>query len=85
MASYSLGINASAAKELEAIPLRDRRRVARKIGGLAEEPRPAGCEKLSGQERYRLRQGDYRILYEVNDTAQTVTVVKIGHRRDVYR
>jgi mRNA interferase RelE/StbE len=85
VASYSLGIKVSAAKELEELPLRDRRRVAQRISGLQREPRPPGCEKLSGQERYRLRQGDYRILYEVDDAARAVTVVTIGHRRDVYR
>ena len=85
MASYSVLIKRSAAKELEALPLKDRRRVARRIQGLAAEPRPAGCEKLSGQEKFRLRQGAYRVLYAIDDTEMTVAVVKIGHRRDVYR
>ncbi len=85
MASYRVLAKRSAVKELEGLPLKDRRRVARRIQGLASEPRPAGCEKLSGQEKYRLRQGDYRVLYSVDDTELTVTVVKIGHRRDVYR
>ncbi|MBI4512683.1 MAG: type II toxin-antitoxin system RelE/ParE family toxin [Gemmatimonadetes bacterium] len=85
MASYRLGIKRSAAKELEELPTKDRRRITRKIQQLGDEPRPPGCEKLSGHERYRLRQGDYRILYEVDDTDRLVTVVKIGHRSDVYR
>jgi len=85
VASYSLQIKRSAAKELEALPLKDRRRVVRRIHDLASDPRPAGCEKLSGLEKYRLRQGDYRVLYSVDDTARAVIVVKIGHRRDVYR
>ncbi len=85
MASYKLLIKRSAAKELEALPLKVRRRITGKIGGLATEPRPAGAEKLSGQERYRIRQGAYRVLYAIEDGAQTVTVVKLGHRRDVYR
>ena len=85
MASYSLQIKRSAVKEIEALPLKDRRRIVRKIQALARNPRPEGCEKLSGQEKYRLRQGDYRILYAVDDTAQAVVIVKIGHRRDVYR
>lgn len=85
MASYRVLLKRSATKELEALPLKDRRRVARRIQGLAGEPRPAGCEKLSGQEKFRLRQGDFRILYSVGDTRFEVTVVKIGHRRDVYR
>ena len=85
MAGYSLVIRRSAAKELEALPLKDRRRVVKRIQRLANEPRPAGCEKLSGEEKYRLRQGDYRILYEIFDRELVVTVVKVGNRRDVYR
>lgn len=64
----------------------DRRRVVRRIEGLADQPRPPGCEKLSGTyDRYRVRQGRYRVVYEIDDAIRTVTVVKIGHRRDVYR
>jgi mRNA interferase RelE/StbE len=63
VASYSLLIKASAAKELEATPKKDRTRLAARIGGLATTPRPPGTEKLSGEEKYRIRQGDYRILY----------------------
>lgn len=85
MASYSVRIKRSAAKELEAVPLKDRKRMVRRIEGLATEPRPPGCEKLSGEEKYRLRQGDYRILYEIVDQELIVTVVKVGNRRDVYR
>ncbi len=85
MASYSVLIKRSAAKELEALPLKDRRRVTTRIQGLARDPRPPGCEKLSGEEKYRIRQGDYRILYEIVDRELIVTVVKIGNRRDVYR
>jgi mRNA interferase RelE/StbE len=83
--SYSLRIKRSAAKELEAIPLQDRKRIFKRIEGLAAEPRPWGCEKLSGEEKYRLRQGDFRILYEIVDQELIVTVVKTGHCRDVYR
>lgn len=85
MASYRLEIKRSAAKELAALPKPDRARVITRIRTLADEPRPPGCEKLSGQERYRVRQGDYRILYEIVDAVRIVMVVKIGHRRDVYR
>lgn len=85
MASYNVRIKRSAAKELEAVPPKDRKRIANRIEGLAAEPRPPGCEKLSGEEKYRLRQGDYRILYEIVDQELIVTVVKIGNRRDVYR
>jgi len=61
------------------------RRVTERIRGLAQNPRPSGSEKLSGQDRYRIRQGDYRIVYAVDDETRTVEVVKIGHRREVYR
>ncbi|HEX7881098.1 MAG TPA: type II toxin-antitoxin system RelE/ParE family toxin [Candidatus Eisenbacteria bacterium] len=85
MASYSLTIRRSAAREIEALPKADRIRVIERIQRLADDPRPSGCEKLSGEEKYRIRQGSYRILYEVTDSIVTVTVVKVGHRRDVYR
>jgi mRNA interferase RelE/StbE len=85
VASYSVQIKASAAKELEATPLKDRRRIVARIEGLLLEPRPQGSEKLTGEEKYRLRQGDYRIVYEIADTVHVVTVVKIADRRDVYR
>lgn len=82
MASYSVRIKRSAAKELEAFELNDRRRLVERILSLADDPRPHGCEKLSGKDRYRIRQGVIRILYEIADRGLTVTVVKIGHRRD---
>jgi mRNA interferase RelE/StbE len=85
VASYSLLIKASAAKELEATPKKDRERLAARIKRLAAAPRPPGSEKLSGEEKYRICQGDYRILYLIEDAISTVTVVKIGHRREVYR
>ena len=85
MASYKLLIKRSAAKELEALPRKDRSRIVAKIEGLADNPRPSGSEKLSGEEKYRLRQGDYRALYSVQAASTTVTIVKIGHRREVYR
>lgn len=85
VASYSLEIKRSAVKELGRVPPKDRGRMAARIQALADDPRPPGAEKLSGQERYRIRQGDYRILYEIEDEVLRVMVVKIGHRRDVYR
>lgn len=85
MASYSLLIKASAAKELEATPGKDRQRLAARMKRLTANPRPPGSEKLSGEEKYRIRQGDYRILYLIEDATSTVTVIKIGHRREVYR
>ena len=85
MASYRVLIKPSAAKELHALPANDRKRVVTKIEGLASDPRPPGTEKLSGAEKYRLRQGDYRVLYSVDDSQKMLVIVKIGHRRDVYR
>ena len=85
MASYRLLIKPSAAKELEALPPKDRRKITTRIEGLAREPRPHGCEKLSGLEQYRVRQGDYRVVYSIDDEIHAVLVVKVGHRRDVYR
>lgn len=84
-ASYSVAIKRSAERELRKIPRQDLRRVVTRIQGLAREPRPPGCEKMTGEERYRVRQGDYRIVYAVDDEVRTVEVVKIGHRREVYR
>jgi mRNA interferase RelE/StbE len=83
--SYNLVIKKSAERELRAIPKQDMRRIVTRIQGLAQQPRPTVCEKLSGEERYRIRQGDYRIVYAVDDESRTVEVVKIGHRREVYR
>ena len=85
MASYRLLIKPSAAKELEGLPRKDRRRVVARIHGLSAQPRPPACEKLSGQDKFRVRQGNYRVLYSIDDTFQAVTIVKIGHRREVYR
>ena len=87
MAGYRLLIKPSAAKEIDALgQKKDRRRIVNRIGALADEPRPAGCEKLAGAEgRYRIRQGQFRIVYGVDDATRTVEVVKVGHRREVYR
>ncbi len=85
MAKYKILLKASAAKELEALPKPDRLRIIERIKALADHPRPVGCEKLTGEEKYRVRQGVYRILYEIHDDIITVVVVKIGHRREVYR
>ncbi len=85
MASFSVFIKPSAAKELGRIPLKDRRRVARRIAALADDPRPPGCEKLAGRDAWRVRQGGYRILYTIEDDILTVIVIKVGDRKDVYR
>jgi mRNA interferase RelE/StbE len=85
VASYRLLIKPSAAKELEPLPTKDRKRVVARLQRLSAQPRPSGCEKLTGHDLFRVRQGDYRILYEVQDQSLVVTVFKVGHRRDVYR
>jgi mRNA interferase RelE/StbE len=85
MASYELAFKKSVAKDLRRFPREDVRRIMERIRALADDPRPPGCEKLSGLERYRVRQGQYRIIYEVENRVLTVLVVKVGHRRDVYR
>jgi mRNA interferase RelE/StbE len=85
VASYRLLIKTAAARELEALPLKDRRRITARIQRLASDPRPVGAEKLSGQERYRLRPGNDRILFSIDDAGLAVVIVKIGRRRDVYR
>ncbi|MFA5515749.1 MAG: type II toxin-antitoxin system RelE/ParE family toxin [Desulfuromonadales bacterium] len=85
MASYRLVFKHSVAKDLRALPKAAVLAILQRIDALAEDPRPVGCEKLSAQERYRVRQGVYRILYEIQDRDLVVTVVKIGHRREVYR
>ncbi len=85
MAAYRIVLKKSAAKELEAIPKRDLAKIVERIQSLTVEPRPLGVEKLSAQERYRIRQGDYRIVYSIEDDILTVCVVKVGHRREVYR
>ena len=84
MASYRLFIKPSAAREIEAIPKKERLRIIRRIQDLSDNHRPPGCEKLSGQDKYRVRQGQYRIIYSVSDDELIVCVVKVGHRRDVY-
>ena len=87
MASYNVLIKTSAAKELEAVEPRGlRARIVSRIQGLSRTPRPTGSQKLAGEsERYRIRQGAYRIVYSVDDERRIVEVVKVGHRREVYR
>lgn len=85
MANYKLLFKQSVARDLRPLPKADVVRILRRIEALAENPRPPGCEKLSGQEKFRVRQGVYRIVYEVDDERHVVMVVKVGHRRDVYR
>ena len=85
MAEYKIFFKKSVEKDFNVIPQKDLKIILDRIEALAEDSRPPGCEKLTGQQRYRLRQGRYRILYSIHDDALTVWVVKIGHRKDVYR
>ncbi len=85
MALYRVIVKESVSKDLKKIPKKDVIRILSAIQTLAENPRPQQSKKLSGQDRYRLRQGNYRILYSIEDDQLIVCVVKIGDRRDVYR
>jgi len=78
-------VRASAERELRAVPKEDLRRIRRKIEALTHDPTPQGCKRLTGETRYRLRQGDWRIVYEINFELRVVEIVKVGHRREVYR
>ena len=85
MAEYKLYFRESVEKDFRAIPKKDIKKILQHIESLTKEPRPHGCEKLTGQERYRLRQGKYRIVYSVQDNELSVWIVKVGHRKDIYR
>ena len=85
MAAYKIYFKKSVEKDFKVIPKKDLVKILERIEELAEDPRPPGCEKLSGQQKYRLRQGRYRILYSVQDDELTIWVVKVGHRKDIYR
>ena len=85
MAAYKIYFRASVEKDFGSIPRSDLKKILQRIKTLAENPRPPGCEKLTGQERYRVRQGRYRIVYSIHDDELTVWIVKVGHRKDIYR
>jgi mRNA interferase RelE/StbE len=85
VASYSVLIKTSAVKELEHLPDKPRRQIAKRIQSLGDDPRPAGCQKLIAKDLFRIRQGDYRVVYSIEDAVLTVLVVRIAHRSDVYR
>lgn len=85
MAKYKIVFKQTITKDLRPIPNNDVKRILARINQLADDPRPAGSEKLTGEEKYRIRQGNYRILYTMEDEIITITIVKVGHRRDVYR
>lgn len=82
---YSVVFKKSVGKDFEGVPIADARKIMRRIAALADDPRGPGCEKLAAQDKYRVRQGDWRILYSIRDESRTVCVVKIRHRREAYR
>jgi mRNA interferase RelE/StbE len=85
MARYELRIKPSVAKDLRGIPKTDVRRVLKHMRSLCDDPRALGCERLGGQDLYRVRQGVYRIVYAIDDASVIVEVVRVGHRSEVYR
>jgi len=85
MAEYDILFKESVYKDFKKIPKSDLRKILSKIENLSKNPRPKGCEKLTDQEQYRIRQGKYRIVYSIQDDQLSVWVVKVGHRQDIYR
>ncbi len=85
MGAYKVFFKKSVEKDFNRIEKSELKKVISRISELAENPRPPGCEKLTGSERYRIRQGHYRIFYSIQDAELTVWVVKIAHRKDVYK
>lgn len=86
MGRYRIFIKPSAVREVEGIAeTKQRQQIVAKIEALTDDPRPPGCEKLTGREQYRIRQGAYRIVYAIEDDRLVVYVVKVGHRSSVYR
>ena len=83
--SYAISILRRAQRELASLPPQSYERTKESILTLDEEPRPRGCQKLAGREGWRIRVGDYRVIYEIDDDRRTVTVLHVGHRRDIYR
>jgi mRNA interferase RelE/StbE len=85
MEKYNVIFTKSSVKELDNIGRKDAQRILSRVSQLGENPRLTGCEKLSARPLYRIRQGDYRIIYFINDSNRIVDIIKIGHRREVYR
>ncbi|MEK6775848.1 MAG: type II toxin-antitoxin system RelE/ParE family toxin [bacterium] len=85
MAEYRIFFKKSVWKDFESTPKKDLSKILQRIDLLAENPRLSGSQKLSGQEKYRIRQGEYRIVYSIQDDELTVWIVKVGHRKDIYR
>ena len=85
MANYEIEIKKSAVKEINKLPKNNLVRIVEKIKELSTNPRPQGSKKLSGDEKYRIRVGTYRILYSIEDEKLIIFVVKVGHRKDIYK
>ena len=85
MAKYKITFKKSVSKDFRTIPNQDVKKILDKIEDLSENPRAEGCIKLSGQEHYRVRQGLYRIVYEIRDEVLVVNVIKVAHRSNVYK
>jgi mRNA interferase RelE/StbE len=85
VASYSIDVRKSAAKEIAALSKRACKAIVEKIEALGSDPRPNGSEKLSGDDKYRIRHGDYRVLYEIDDDERRIAIVRVAHRREVHR
>jgi len=85
MVPYKIFFKSSVEKDLRGIPRADLKKILSKIAKLAHNPRPHGCEKLAGHDRYRIRQGNYRVVYSIKDDELVVWVFRVAHRKDVYR
>ena len=85
MAKYEVSVKKSAIKELENVPKKELQKLVEKIQALSKEPRPQGSQKLSHNEQYRIRQGDYRAVYSIDDDNLNVYIIKVGHRKEIYR
>jgi mRNA interferase RelE/StbE len=85
MAEYEIFFKESVWKDLKKIPKRELKRILSRVEKLSDDPRPIGCEKLTGEELFRIRQGKYRIIYSIQDNELTIWVIKVGHRKDIYR
>jgi mRNA interferase RelE/StbE len=85
VANYKILIKPSAVKELKKIPKKELKKITDRIQALSSDSRPPGCEKLAAQNAYRIRQGTYRIIYTIEDDKLIILIIKIGHRRDIYR
>ena len=84
MKQYSIQFTKSAQKELKRIPSKDQIRIIDRIRDLSQEPRPVDCKKLTNEEKYRIRQGNYRILYQIKENEVVIVIVKVRHRKDAY-